>query len=114
MHQFATKFIHLTGQFLRPARVPRSVMVGRTEGIRHAMLDALGETDNERIAQAARKVRDASDVQGLWYLRSVVMDVLATEHGEALAQQQVEHLTAMFHGLLPNGLRPRVASPLRH
>lgn len=114
MHQLAVKFIHLTGHFLRPARIPRSVMAGRTERIRHAMLEALGETDNERIAQAVRQVRNASDVQGLWYLRSVVMDALAAEHGEALAQQQVEHLTAMFHGLLPGGLRASVASPLRH
>ncbi|MDR3451347.1 MAG: hypothetical protein P4L96_00915 [Rhodoferax sp.] len=111
MRQLALRFFGMHGMLGRPARTSKSVIAGRMESIRLAMLDALGEIGDERFPQTIRKLRFASDVQGLWYLRGEIMEALASLHGEASARQQVEQLSVMFHGLLPGGLSSRV-SPL--
>lgn len=96
---------------IRPRRVSKTALAGRLEGIRHAMLDALGEVGDDRFPQTVRKLRFANDVQSLWYLRGEMMEALASLHGEACARLQVDHLSVMFRGLLPGGLTSRV-SPL--
>ncbi|MEO6972599.1 MAG: hypothetical protein ABI135_04150 [Rhodoferax sp.] len=89
----------------------KTVLAGRLEGIRLAMLDALGEVGDERFPQTVRKLRFAKDVQSLWYLRGEIMEALSSLHGEASAHLQVDHFSVMFRGLLPGGLSSRV-SPL--
>lgn len=112
MRQLALRFFSMSGLLARPARASKTAAAGRMESIRHAMLDALGEAGDDSFPQTMRKLRFASDVQGLWYLRGEIMEALASLHGEASAQQQVEHLSVMFQGLLPGGLSSRV-SPLK-
>ncbi len=99
------------GLLARPRRVSKAALAGRLEGIRLAMLDALGEVGDERFSQTVRKLRVASDVQSLWYLRGEIMEALASLHGEASAHRQVNHLSVLFRGLLPGGLSSRI-SPL--
>ena len=101
----------MPARLVRPRRASKTALAGRLESIRLAMLDALGEVGDDRFPQTVRKLRFASDVQSLWYLRGEMMEALASLHGEASAHQQVDHLSVMFRGLLPGGLSSRV-SPL--
>src|SRR5687768_16217996 len=58
-----------------------------------------------------RRIRYASDIQTLWFIRSELMAVMARTHGEAIARERLARLGDMFAGLLPQGLRSR-PSPL--
>lgn len=111
MRQLTLRFFSMHGLLVRPKRVSKTVLAGRLEGIRLAMLDALGEVGDERFPQTVRKLRFAKDVQSLWYLRGEIMEALSSLHGEASAHLQVDHFSVMFRGLLPGGLSSRV-SPL--
>jgi hypothetical protein len=71
------------------------------------MLQLLGETGHKHFPQVTRRIRYASDVQALWYLRGDLMAALAAMHGEGAARKQVATVTDMFRGLLPNGLDSR-------
>lgn len=84
-----------------------STLENGTEDIRQAMLDMLGDTGPRQFPQLTRRVRYASDVQALWYLRGELMAALASMHGEAGARDRVARLNAMFRGLLPPGLTSR-------
>jgi len=94
-----------------PSPPSESVLENRTEDIRQAMLDMLGEPGARQFAQVTRRVRYANDVNALWYLRGDVMAALSAMHGEAKARELISRLTDMFHGLLPAGLTSR-PSPL--
>jgi hypothetical protein len=65
----------------------------------------------ERDMGLVRRIRYASDIQTLWFIRSELMAVLARTHGEAVARERLERLGEMFARLLPEGLRSR-PSPL--
>lgn len=86
-----------------------SVLDCRIEDIREAMLDLLPEDEARHFPQVTRKIRYASDVHALWYLRGDLMAVLAGLHGEVEARRQVATISAMFRGLLPRSVvaRPR-------
>lgn len=88
-----------------------SVLESGTEDIREAMLGLLGADGPRRQPQITRRIRYASDIHALWYLRGELMAVLASEAGEAAARHKVASLTAQFQGLLPAGLTSR-SSPL--
>jgi len=94
-----------------PSPPSESVLEDRTEDIRQAMLDMLGEPGARQFSQVTRRVRYANDVQALWYLRGDVMAALSAVHGEAEARDRISRLTGMFQGLLPAGLTSR-PSPL--
>jgi hypothetical protein len=88
-----------------------SVLEVGIEDIRGAMLALIGVTDEKRFMPVVRRIRYATDVMSLWYLRGDLMAVLATRDGEAQARESLKPITAMFTNLLPQGLKSRV-SPL--
>jgi hypothetical protein len=94
-----------------PVAPSESILESGTEDIREAMLSVLGENGPRRFPQITRRIRYATDVQALWYLRGDLMAALASMHGEVVAREKVARVTAQFQGLLPNGLNSR-ASPL--
>jgi len=74
------------------------------EDIRQAMLDALGKEGCANYPHIERRVLFAPDLQGLWYLRSDVMVAISSLRGEQVASQRIRQITAMFDGLLPQGM----------
>lgn len=88
-----------------------SVLDCRMEDIRESMLELLGDDGARHHPQITRRIRYATDIQALWYLRGDLMAVLADVHGEAQARRQVRSVTDMFRGLLPGSLTSR-PSPL--
>jgi hypothetical protein len=94
-----------------PPAPSESMLETGTEDIREAMLALLGNDGAKRHPQVTRRIRYASDIQALWYLRGDLMAALATVHGEALAREKVQAITDMFRGLLPASLHSR-PSPL--
>ena len=88
-----------------------STLENGTEDVREAMLDALGDDAPKQFPQITRRIRYASDIQSLWYLRGDLMATLATMNGEMAAREKIASISHMFQGLLPNGLSSR-PSPL--
>ena len=88
-----------------------SILENGLEDIREAMLALLGDSAPKEFPQITRRIRYASDIQALWYLRGDLMATLAAVHGERAARKKVAAITTQFEGLLPNGLSSR-ASPL--
>lgn len=91
-------------------QVSESLLDNRMEDIRELMLELLGERARHH-PQVTRRIRYATDIQALWYLRGDLMAVLAGTHGEAAARHQVRDVTDMFRGVLPGSLTSR-PSPL--
>jgi hypothetical protein len=83
------------------------------EDIRQNMLEMAALDCGERSLRLARRIRYASDLESLWFLRGELMGLLARTHGEAAAFEKVEELSSLFTDLLPAGLRSR-PSPLGH
>lgn len=83
------------------------------EDIRQNMLEMTSLDSGERSLRLARRIRYASDLESLWFMRGELMGLLARTHGEAAAFEKVEELSSMFTDLLPAGLRSR-PSPLGH
>ena len=79
----------------------------RMEDVRDLMLARLGELAHDR-PHLARRIRMATDVQGLWYLRGDLMSALAAAYGETRARHDVAEITKAFHGLLPRGMAFKV------
>jgi hypothetical protein len=94
-----------------PVAPSESMLESGTEDIRESMLAQLGDAGFKQFAQTTRRIRYASDVHALWYLRGDLMAALAAMHGELAARQKIASITSMFQGLLPNGLNSR-PSPL--
>ena len=94
-----------------PPAPSESMLETGTEDIREAMLALLGDDGAKQFPQITRRIRYASDVQALWYLRGDLMAALATKLGEAGARKEVQAITEMFRGLLPGSLNSR-PSPL--
>jgi hypothetical protein len=88
-----------------------SILESGCEDIRESMLALLGEAGPKHYPQITRRIRYASDVQALWYLRGDLMAALASIHGEMAARQRIASVTQMFNGLLPGSLNSR-PSPL--
>ena len=87
-----------------------SVLATGTEDIREAML-ALLHGPGGQFSTVTRRVRYASDIQALWYLRGDLLAALASVQGEAKARQHLQSITRMFQGLLPGSMSSRF-SPL--
>lgn len=80
----------------------------RTEVIRELMLHELGSYGEKKFPAVARRVRYASDVQGLWYARSDVMAILANTYGETVAREKIANISGRFNGLLPKSLTKKI------
>ncbi len=81
------------------------------EDIRGSMLALVPDSQDRQLVHVGRRIRYATDLLGLWYLRGDLMAALASRDGEARAREQVHAITALFEGRLPVGLRSR-PSPL--
>ena len=90
-----------------PVAPSESILENGTEDIREAMLAVLGESGPKQFPQITRRIRYASDIQALWYLRGDLMGALAAVHGELAAREKIAPITNQFRGLLPNGLTSR-------
>lgn len=88
-----------------------SILEVGTEDVREAMLAALGPDGTRQFPHVTRRIRYASDIQSLWYLRGDLMATLSSMHGEVAARETVVRITAQFQGLLPGSLNSR-PSPL--
>jgi hypothetical protein len=98
------------GSTLPPPPAATELEVG-IEDIREAMLALISSVGEERFAHVTRRVRYATDVQALWFMRGDLMAVLASSCGESAALEKIEGVSDMFENLLPQGLRSR-PSPL--
>ena len=101
----------ITGLLGRPVTPSESVLENGLEDIRDAMLLVLGPDGSKRFPQVTRRIRYATDIKDLWYLRGDLMAVVASLHGEVAAREQIATINAQFQGLLPGGLSSR-PSPL--
>ncbi|MBE7941212.1 MULTISPECIES: hypothetical protein [Ramlibacter] len=82
-----------------------------TERFRDLLVELLRDLTSDRAVRMARRLRAASDLQALWFMRSEVMALLAPVHGEAEAMHRLEVVSATVREALPRGLRSR-PSPL--
>ncbi len=97
---------------LRRGRDPsESVLENGLEDIRESMLSVMGDEGVKRFPQATRRIRYATDIKDLWYLRGDLMSAVAAMRGEAAARESIASINAQFQGLLPGGLASR-PSPL--
>ena len=99
-----------------PETAPTAAMEYSIEDIRQAMLGMMTDLQDAKFPQLVRRIRYASDVQALWFLRGDLMAVLAGSHGEAAAREKIDLVSGMFEDLLPDGLRSRPSplSAIRH
>ena len=79
--------------------------------IREAMLALTAHEQSDRAAGLGRRIRYATDLQALWFMRGELMHLLARSHGEEEARERVDEVSSLFADLLPSGLRSR-PSPL--
>ncbi|MGJ7541471.1 hypothetical protein [Variovorax sp. LT1R16] len=70
-----------------------------------ALLDASDGPTAQRIAQ---RVRFASDLETLWYLRQDVLLAVSAIDGEVVAQQRLNQINRLFRHGLPQTMGPRV------
>lgn len=95
---------------LGAGEITASVRQNRTEEIRKLMLAEIGHFGDANFPNVARRVRYATDAQGLWYTRGDVMAVLAAVHGETIAHKKMRQISDEFRGLLPSGMNTRSSS----
>lgn len=103
MPKFGKRYLALLGRF-KPKPV---ALTERMESIRELMLEELGDYGEKKFPAVVRRVRNATDVQGLWYARADLMAILANAHGERIAREKVIDISNRFKGLLPPGLTNR-------
>ena len=95
---------------LGTGEITASVRQKRTEELRELMLAEMGDSDYTDFPEVARRVRYATDAQGLWYARGDVMQVLKAVHGSSIARRKMRRISGGFKGLLPSGMNPRRSS----
>jgi hypothetical protein len=81
------------------------------EKFRAAMLGLIESDASERAAMLNLRIRCAATLQSLWFMRSEMMALLATAHGEADARRRLDLVAECVRDVLPSGLRSR-PSPL--
>ena len=82
------------------------------EDVRRAMLQSLAGMAGSEVARMNMRLRYASDIEALWYLRADLFSLLLPRQGEDGARRTLDGLTALFHGQLPHALRPLSIPPL--
>jgi hypothetical protein len=113
MRWFKTKDLRssIYALFTVSTSAPRTDDAASMDQIREAMLALAGDDAGERGAGLARRIRYATDLQALWFMRGELMQLLARNHGEAAAREKLDELSTLFTDLLPSALRSR-PSPL--
>ena len=113
MRWFKTKDLRssIYAMFTVSTSAPRVDDQTTMDQVREAMLALTGDDPGERSAGLARRIRYATDLQALWFMRGELMQLLARHHGEAAAREKLDELSSLFSDLLPSGLRSR-PSPL--
>jgi len=84
---------------------------GRTESIRSSLLKAIYEIYESKDIDAVRvwsSLSRAGDIQTLWYLRSDVLRLLSGRYGKAAARLQIDAITSLFKGVVPDSQMPVV------
>lgn len=81
--------------------------------VRQQMLEKLDGCGLAANSPVMRQIADASDLQGLWYLRPNIMQALASIHGEVRARSILGSITPLFAGLLPESMFKRLRSALQ-
>jgi hypothetical protein len=83
-----------------------------TEHVRDLMLGMVAQLEpTDRSRRLVHRLRYASDIQTLWFMRGEVVAVLAMVLGEVEALHRIEQMSAQVRDSLPGGLRSR-PSPL--
>lgn len=77
------------------------------EEARAAMLEALGDAGGSRREILQLRIRKVADARSLWELRPVVMQAVASIHGEREGRRRLAQVTEKFEGLLPQAAAPR-------
>ncbi len=72
--------------------------------VRYRIIETLEHEGLPGDAPLIRKVRAASDVAGLWFLRADIMHDLSLRYGELEAQTIMGDITPLFAGLVPDSL----------
>lgn len=72
----------------------------QTEHIRIAMLNALEEHCDESHMHLGRTIRNAMDMEALWYLRPDLMHSIASSSDQTTATQVIREITQLFKGHL--------------
>lgn len=88
-----------------------SVLIERCEEIRQNMLSTLGEKGAAIFPALRRRLMFATDIEGLWYLRSEWMGALSSLQGERVAAAHLRSINLQFEGVLTKGMNSR-PSPL--
>ena len=74
------------------------------EEVRRAMLHSLKGLTGCEVARMNMRLRYASDIEALWYLRMDLRAMLVPLRGEAVANATLTQLTPLFQGQLPRTL----------
>jgi len=82
----------------------KDLQMGR---IRTAMLSLLPPHGGHSVQRVSQRVRFATDVEALWYLRQDVMTALSAIDGETAARRKMKAINGMFEGGLPGSMAPR-------
>ena len=113
MRWFKTKDLRssIYAMFTVSTSTPRIDDAATMDQVREAMLALAADDPGERSAGLARRIRYATDLQALWFMRGELMQLLARNHGEAAAREKLDELSSLFTNQLPSALRSR-PSPL--
>ena len=104
-------FVRCWFAIIAPKRPSRQLLEASMADVRLAMLGATASAHPESVAVVTRRIQNAQDLAGLWFLRTDLMAALASSIGEAPACQMLAQVSDRFEGLLPKGLLSR-PSPL--
>ena len=74
------------------------------EEVRYAMIQCLVGLGGSEVARMNMRLRSASDIEALWYLRMDLRAMLVPLRGEAVANATLTQLTPLFQGQLPRTL----------
>lgn len=110
MNWFNTQIKSSLLALLGPYGIATGARQTRTEQIRKAILDELGEFSELNFPKIVIRIQYAPDAEALWFARSEIMLVLRARYGETIAQQKIKPINAQFSGLLPKGLTVRSSS----
>lgn len=101
LSKFVTTFAGLLG-----AAETSLDATGQLEDIRHAMLASMSDVPAGTLGleKTWGAIARAGAAQSLWYLRSDLLALLAAHRGEVAARTDLENITQMFRGAVPESL----------
>jgi hypothetical protein len=103
----ASKFINTLHGLLNTQPPESSHAPLKIEAIRQCMLECLDGDLCLQFPQITRRVRFASNLEALWFLRPELLLAISSVAGELAAQEKVGEITSMFDGLLPKSMNSR-------